>query len=84
MEQNQNIAVGICLVLMGIIFGLYIGIYKCFLVSIVNILEMLRGTTPIDILNLGWNIIKIMLSGTFGWICGIIPVITGLTLLTND
>ena len=55
---------GITLILLGIGLGVYFGIFVLF---IGGIFQFISGLSPFDVSDVGWGIIKVVLSGLVGW-----------------
>ena len=73
---------GTLLVLGGIVLGLYVGIWVCFVGGIVDVIQQIRAEELSPII-IAWGIAKIMLAGFFGWLSAVILVFPGWVLLTD-
>lgn len=74
--------IGAMLVVFGIILGLYVGIWVCFIGGIVDVIEQVRA----PIMSSGaiaWGIAKVMFAGLFGYLSAAFCIIPGWAIL-ND
>ncbi len=67
---------GLILIAVGIVAGIYFGVYLCF---VKGSLEFFQGLNPVNVTHLAWGIIRVALSGLVGWItfgiCSVIGVL---------
>lgn len=75
---------GIILLIGGIILGFYIGIWKCFVLGIVGIIDAIRSPEAITSMQLAISITKVLFAGFFGWAMGIIPAAIGFYFIVED
>lgn len=75
---------GIFLMLFGIAAGLYVGVWLCLVGGIWDLVEFAMQVLNEETLSkglLGFGILKIVLASFLGYVAGIIPFFTGLTML---
>lgn len=75
---------GIFLMLFGVATGLYVGVWLCFVGGIWDLVEFAIQVIDKEALSkglLGFGILKIILASFLGYVAGIIPFFTGLTML---
>jgi ABC-type microcin C transport system permease subunit YejE len=84
MKMNQpsriRIIIGCIIMIMGLIVGVYIGIWECFIGGIVDVIEQLK-TQNINSLSIALGIAKVTFSGLFGFIFGSSIIYAGLRLI---
>ena len=66
---------------LGVILGLYLGVWCCFIMGIIDILIGLMN--PVNILGIAFGILKIMCSGLVGWSTFLICAFISSTYITN-
>ena len=71
---------GLVLIVIGVIFGLYIGIWVCFIGGIIDIIEQIRATN-LEAMSVAWGVAKIVFAGFFGVISGGIIVFIGYVVM---
>jgi len=71
---------GIGLMVGGVILGLYVGIWVCFVGGMVDVIEQVRAEN-LEAISLAWGIAKVFLAGFFGGLSAIIPIAIGKSLL---
>ena len=72
--------IGIVLIIVGILVGLYAGMWWAFIGGIIQIVEAIRADMliPFDI---AFGIARVCFSGFISWMCAIIFIIPGKLLL---
>jgi hypothetical protein len=73
---------GIVLIMIGILVGLYMGVWVMFVGGIVQIVEQLRAEHLI-VSKLAWGVIRVVLSGFVGWLSALCFIVPGYTM-TQD
>ena len=76
-------AIGIGLIIVGVIIGLYCGLYWAFIGGIIAVIEEIRTPGELDAMVISWNIARIVFSGFIGHIVGIIFIVPGY-IMAND
>ena len=71
---------GIGLMVGGVILGLYVGIWVCFVGGMVDVIEQVRAEN-LEAISLAWGIARVFLAGFFGGLSAIIPIAIGKNLL---
>ena len=73
---------GLLLILGGIVFGVYVGVWVMFVGGIVQCIEQIKAENMQAII-LAYGILKIIFAGFVGWFSAIILIIPGVAVL-ND
>lgn len=73
---------GVFLILLGLVMGIYIGFYLCFIGGILQIVIAIKSP-DISEMSIAWGIAKIVFSGTIGILSAIILIIPGKILFNN-
>jgi hypothetical protein len=74
--------IGLILVVLGVIAGLYAGIFLCFIGGIIQVIEAIK-ISPISSTEIAFGIARVLFAGLIGWITAIIFIIPG-SLLIKD
>lgn len=74
--------VGLLLMFVGIVLGLYVGGWIFFVGGIVDVVRVVRADT-LDEAALAWGVAKIALSGFIGFLSGLIPFVLGEMLFED-
>ena len=72
--------VGISIILGGIVLGLYVGLWVCFIGGIVQLINEIKSPEAVVAMNIAWGIAKIVFAGLFGWLAGLLFIIPGLAM----
>ena len=72
--------VGILIILGGIVLGLYVGLWVCFIGGIVQLINEIKSPEAVVAINIAWGIAKIVFAGLFGWLAGLLLIIPGLAM----
>jgi hypothetical protein len=72
--------IGIILVLAGIAFGVYVGLWVCFIGGIVQIIDAIKAT-PVEGLDIAIGIVRILFAGAAGALSAFVAVIPGVALV---
>lgn len=75
-------AIGIVLMLAGVVLGLYVGVWLCLVGGIVDIVEVIKSQ-GIDAMKIAWGIVKVLCSGLFGMLSAYVLLIPGWAMLDN-
>ena len=75
--------IGFLLVLCGIIFGVYVGAWLCFIGGIVDVIEQVRAES-IDSMVLAIGIVKIMGASIAGGVSSFVFIGPGIVMLKNN
>ena len=73
---------GLILIVMGIVLGLYVGFWWAFIGGIVQIVNGIRAP-EIVALTLAWGIAKVVFASFFGWISAMVLIIPGWALINE-
>lgn len=74
--------IGLALILLGVVAGLYVGLWVCFIGGIVGLIEAVRAPNLVA-LDVAWNIAKIFLAGAAGWLSALVFIFPGRALLQD-
>jgi len=75
----MKIAVGITMMVLGVILGLYVGLWLMFIGGILDIIGEVRGAWDMTVI--GWGIAKIVLAGFTGGVSGMALFVPGAVML---
>lgn len=75
--------IGIGLVLGGIVFGLYVGLWLCLIGGIVTIIQQLQAPN-IEALTVAWAIVRIIFAGAAGVLSAFALILPGLATIFNE
>lgn len=67
---------GVVFIVVGVLLGLYVGGYVCFIGGIVQVVDAVRAEVLVSS-ELAWGIAKIVFAGLVGLLSGIVPFIAG-------
>ena len=73
---------GAVLIIAGVMLGVYVGLWVCFIGGIVDIIQAVRAPELVTSA-VAWGVIKILFSGLAGWISGVVLAGPGYVIL-ND
>ena len=84
----MKIVVGILLILLGIVLGLYVGGYVLFIGGLVQFFTAMKilfvsGIAALDVMAIVMGIVKILVAGAVGWLTFIFCAIVGTTIKPN-
>lgn len=71
---------GILLMVAGVFFGLYIGLWVCFIGGIVQIIDAIKAT-PVEAMDIAIGIVRIIFAAAAGGISAFVAVLPGFALL---
>ena len=74
--------VGVLLVIAGIAFGLYAGIWWAFIGGIVDIISEVRSP-DLSALNVAIGVVKVLFAGLIGWLSGAVFIIPGIVMIES-
>jgi hypothetical protein len=78
---------GILLIVVGVLLGLYVGVWVCFIggiVGLVNVLIHLINHTQVTGMNVAVNIAKIIFAGLAGYLSALFLILPGFALINKD
>lgn len=76
----MKLIIGLGMILAGIILGLYIGIWICFIGGTVDIIEQIQAS-KLNAMAIAIGITKVFFAGLFGWLSGTVLVLIGCYIL---
>lgn len=82
-KEEQNIFVGIAMMLAGVVLGLYVGVWLCFIGGIVTFIEGATNEGGVQAMKIAWGILKFILSGPLGWLTFWVLFLPGLYKATK-
>lgn len=71
---------GVFLVLLGIVLGIYVGLWVMFIGGILQILHAFQAT-PWLYSDIAWGVFRIVLSSFTGWLSAVVLIIPGIFLI---
>ena len=80
-EANVKTILGLFLIAIGILLGLYVGLWLCVVGGVVDLINICKSPLPATNSALTWAIVKIVFSETFGFLFACIPLLAGFNLL---
>ena len=75
-------AIGLLLVLFGIVFGVWAGLWWAFVGGIMQIVAAVQAS-PVPGADIAWGIVKIIFAGAIGGVSAMLLIIPGAAML-ND
>lgn len=72
--------IGVAMVIGSVFFGLYVGLYVCFIGGIVDIINQIKSPNAVEAMSVAWGIAKIVFSGVFGWVSFMLLLFPGIAL----
>lgn len=73
--------VGALLMIVGIAFGIWAGLWWAFAGGIIDIVVAIQSN-PIPAGTVAWGVIKILFAGVIGMVAGVVAVFPGFALFT--
>ena len=73
--------IGLILILLGIVLGIYFGVFVLF---IGGILQFFSSLCPLNLVGIAWGLIKFFLSGLVGWGTFAICMLIGAFLIDES
>jgi len=73
---------GFLLILVGIAFGLWAGIWWAFVGGIVQVIQEIRAP-ELSALGVAIGITKVLCAGLIGWVAGLVAIFPGWVLLNS-
>ena len=80
--MNTRNILGIALIVAGVILGVYVGIWVCFVGGIVDVIEQIRAEN-IEALSIAWGVAKVLFAGLFGIVSGGAVALVGYLTLKS-
>lgn len=74
--------IGIVLIVCGIILGLYMGVWVCFIGGICDVISQIRAE-EMEAMGVAWGIAKVLFSGAVGWISALVMIVPGASFINN-
>jgi hypothetical protein len=74
--------IGTILIIIGVILGLYLGVWLCFIGGIINVIQAIRAENLIP-MDVAIGVMKVMFSGFLGYTSAAIFVIPGLAIFNS-
>jgi len=75
--------IGIILIAIGAVVGLWVGVWFCFIGGIVNAINIIKAPGIAESLPVAVQIARVALAGLAGWVSAVIFVIPGVALLRS-
>ena len=80
-EKTVKSFFGFLMILAAIFMGLYVGVWICIVGSIVDAINLIKGSDPATAGAVFWIFARWVLAGFAGWITFIVLLIPGIALL---
>lgn len=71
---------GLLLIIVGVLLGLYVGVWVSFIGGIVDVIHQIRAP-ELSTMALAWGIAKIFCAGLFGWLSAFVFIVPGWVML---
>lgn len=78
----NRLLMGLSLIAIGILVGLYVGVWLMFIGGIMDLVEFAE-TGFETYQTLGWGVIKLFFAGASGWLSAIVFIIPGWLILDD-
>lgn len=79
MNETAKFFIGIAMIFTGVLLGLYVGVWVCFVGGIIDVIQQVRGE-HLSVLSVAWGIAKIFCAGLFGYLAGLLLVAPGCVM----
>lgn len=74
--------IGLAMIVGGIVLGLYVGVWVCFIGGIVDIIQEIRAE-QLEVMGVAFGILKIICAGIAGWASAVVLAIPGGIILKS-
>jgi len=78
-----KLIIGILMILSGVVLGVYVALWICFIGGIVQLIEAVK-IAPIDSMGVGVGILRIVCTAISGWIIFLILLIPGIATIRSS
>lgn len=79
-ECKMRNAIGILLMVAGVAFGVYVGLWLCLIGGIVQIIDSAK-LTPVDSWGVAFGIARVLCTGVAGTLTAVVAVFPGFAML---
>lgn len=79
----MNAFIGVAMMIGGVVFGLYVGIWWAFVGGIAQVIDAFQ-VRPIDGAGVGLGILRVLFSAAIGYVCGFLLVLAGAVVVNQD
>lgn len=79
----MKLALGLILVVCGVVLGLYVGGWVCFVGGIIDVIEAIRADA-LSAMAVAVGVAKVVFAGFFGWLSFAVLGVPGLTLIQTS
>lgn len=73
--------VGIILIIVGVLCGLFVGIWLCLIGGIVQIIKQIQNPEGVEAIKVAIGIARIVCTGFAGWLSASIFILPGVALI---
>lgn len=83
----MKFALGIIGIIAGVVLGLYVGLWVCFIggiLGLIGAIQVLVTTGTILYTVIGISVIKILLASFAGWVSAVILILPSFALIQSD
>lgn len=77
---------GLIMILAGIVLGLYVGVWVCFIGGILDIVHVcvaIFNHAAFSYLTIGWGILKIVLASIAGFVSAMMLMVPGIAMIDS-
>lgn len=82
-KEAKRILFGAFLIFLGIVLGLYMGLWWAFIGGMMQVLQQFIQTAPIDALTVSLGVAKVVFAAAIGWVSGMLLVIPGFAFVNG-
>lgn len=75
----MKFTLGVLLIVAGAAFGVYVGVWVCFIGGIVQIIEAIKAS-PVEALDIAFGIVRIIFAAAAGALSAFVAVIPGMAI----
>lgn len=75
-------AIGVAMILGGVVFGVWAGLWWAFIGGIVDVVEAVKAT-PVEAMGIALGIVKILFAGVIGTVSGMLLIVPGGAMVST-
>ena len=74
---------GALMILGGIAFGFYVGLWVCFIGGIVQLINEIKSPEAVVAINIALGVAKIVFAGLAGWVSALVLIVPGWAMVQD-
>lgn len=78
--MKNSVIIGVVMIVIGAILGLYVGVWLCFIGGIVDVITEVRAE-HLSAVGIAIGIAKVLFSGLAGWLSACLLIVPGYAIL---